>query len=263
MRQGIRRTRESLAWTGSAEHRPNPGDKHRPFPEWLTMVLGAILCGALVSPLEAKPKVHKRLNEAAAVLEETLSGMDRAVPAYLLDRAHCVGIFPSVWKAAFLFGGRYGKGVITCRDQKNQWSAPANFRIEAGNIGFQIGGSSTDLVLLFMKENSMERLLRTGFTLGLDAAAAAGPLGRVAAGRTDALLGTEILTYARSRGLFAGVSFDGATLRPAHRDNRKLYQGWGPYPMDILSGHVAPPAAAEPLLDVLRKYSSEKKPPAD
>ena len=213
-----------------------------------------------VAPLVlAKSGVEKRIDAAASVLSETLDGIDQGIPSNLLNRAHCVGVFPSVWKGALLIGGRFAKGLVTCRVADASWSAPVNFRIEGGNIGFQIGGNQTDLVLLFLGERAIPKLLRTGFTIGVDGTAAAGPVGRTAAGQTDLLLGAEILTYSRSRGLFAGVSIDGATLRPAHKANRKLYEGWGPYPKEILQGQIPATPPSRPLLDVLNKYSPERR----
>jgi lipid-binding SYLF domain-containing protein len=234
-----------------------------PFAKQRVLVLGCVAALGAASLAAAKSGVEKRLDAAAAVLSETLDSVDQGIPASLLDRAHCVGVFPSVWKGALLIGGRFGKGVVTCRvaesSQNSSWSAPVNFRIEGGNIGFQVGGNQTDLVLLFLGERAIPKLLRTGFTIGLDGAAAAGPVGRTAAGQTDALLGVEIVTYSRSRGLFAGVSVDGATLRPAHKANRVLYEGWSPYPKEILEGRHPATPAAQPLLDVLNKHSPERR----
>ena len=223
----------------------------------LVLAMAAVLL--LAPAAEAKSGVEKRIEAAAAVLAETLDGVDERIPSSLLDRAHCVGVFPSVWKAALVFGGRYGKGVVTCRVNDTSWSAPVNFRIEGGNVGFQIGGNQTDLVLLFLNERAIPKLLRTGFTIGVDGTAAAGPVGRTAAAQTDALFGAEIVTYSRARGLFAGVSFDGATLRPAHKANRKLYEGWSPYPKEILEGRHPPTPAAQPLLEVLKRYSPQRR----
>jgi SH3 domain-containing YSC84-like protein 1 len=231
--------------TGAATRRRFPG---------AVCLLAAVL--AIAGTASAQQQALQRLNTAAAILEETLTAPDHNVPHDLLDRAECVGIFPSVFKGAFLIGARYGKGVISCRSGQG-WSAPANFRIEGGNVGFQIGGSATDIVLLFIGERSIEKLLRTKFTLGIDGAAAAGPVGRSAAGQTDALLGTEILTYSRSRGLFAGISIDGATLRPARTADRNIY-GHDMATTDILRGGVPPPSAARALLDLLASYSPRR-----
>ena len=207
-------------------------------------------------PAAAQESALKRLDSAAAVLQETLDAPDRDIPQDLLDHAECVGVFPSVFKGAFIIGGRYGKGIVSCRAGEG-WSAPATFKIEGGNIGFQIGGSATDIVVLFIGDRSIEKLLRTSFTIGIDGTAAAGPVGRTAIGQTDALFGAEILTYSRSRGLFAGIALDGATLRPAHGANQHLY-GFRPATTDILRGGLQAPDAAQTLLDVLAYYSPRK-----
>ncbi len=226
------------------------------------LAVGAVLfLLTLISPVKlvgGARKAAKRVDAAAMVLRDTLSGIDRGIPHGLLKRAECVGVFPSVWKGALGFGGKYGKGVVSCRTAAQGWSGPATFRIEGGNVGFQIGGSSTDLVLVFLGNESIRKLLRTSFTIGVDGAAAAGPLGRSASANTDTFLRTEILTYARSRGLFAGVAFDGATLRPAHGANRSLY-GFDARAQDILRGDVQAPAAAHELLRILSQYAPEKK----
>jgi lipid-binding SYLF domain-containing protein len=200
----------------------------------------------------------KRFHEARLVLQAGLSGADSGIPQDLLDRADCVGVFPNVLKVAVLIGGQYGKGVVTCRSADQPWSSPSNFRIEGGNVGLQLGGSSTDLVLLFIGSRSADRLLRTKFTLGVDAAAAAGPAGRSAAGKTDALFGAEIVSYSRSRGLFAGISLEGATLRPAHRENRQIY-GYEPTARALFAGEVAPPGEAHAFLEYLRERSPRKR----
>jgi lipid-binding SYLF domain-containing protein len=200
----------------------------------------------------------KRLAEAELVLQAGLSGLDSGIRQDLLDRADCVGVFPNVLKVAFVFGGQYGKGVISCRSIGQTWSSPASFRIEGGNVGLQIGGSATDFVLLFIGPRSVSKLLRTKFTLGVDAAAAAGPAGRGASGKTDALFGAEIVSYSRSRGLFAGISLDGATLRPAHKENRHLY-GYEPEARALFGGEVPIPPQAEAFLAFLRDHSPRKK----
>ncbi len=227
----------------------------------LFAVGAALFLPALIGPAKLMAdsrKAAKRVDAAAMVLRDTLSGSDRGIPHRLLKRAECVGVFPSVWKGAFGFGGKYGKGVVSCRTAAQGWSAPATFRIEGGNVGFQIGGSSTDLVLVFLGKQSIKKLLRTSFTIGVDGAVAAGPIGRSASGNTDTFLRNEILTYARSRGLFAGVAFDGATLRPAHGANRSLY-GFDARAQDILRGDVEAPAAAHELLRILSQYAPKKK----
>ena len=224
----------------------------------VVVAFGIAASAALTFAAPNEEKVARRLIEATTVLEESLARTERGIPQNLLDRSDCVGVFPSVWKGAVLIGGRYGKGTISCRTPSGAWSAPSGFRIEGGNIGFQIGGSSTDLILLFLGPESMNKLLRTSFTLGIDGAAAAGPVGRSASGQTDALLGAEIISYSRSHGLFAGVSADGATLRPDHGSNRNLY-GYEPKVRDLLQGAVSAPEAAARFLDVLNGQSPRKR----
>jgi SH3 domain-containing YSC84-like protein 1 len=225
----------------------------------LGCVLGAALLLAAARPPQALAQSGgKRFHEARLVLQAGLSGVDAGIPQDLLDRADCVGVFPDVLKVAVLIGGQYGKGVISCRSDNQPWSSPSNFRIEGGNIGLQLGGSATDLVLLFIGPNSVNKLLRTKFTLGVDAAAAAGPAGRAASGKTDALFGAEIVSYSRSRGLFAGVSLDGATLRPAHKENRQLY-GFEPEPKALFRGEVAAPEQAAEFIEFLREHSPSKR----
>lgn len=224
----------------------------------LVAACGIAVSVVLASAAPNQEKAARRLGEATMVLEESLARTERGIPQNLLDRADCVGVFPSVWKGAVLIGGRYGKGAVSCRTPSGVWSAPSAFRIEGGNVGFQIGGTSTDLILLFLGPESMNKLLRTSFTLGIDGAAAAGPVGRKASGQTDALLGAEIISYSRSHGLFAGVSVDGATLRPDHGSNRKLYE-YEPRVRDLLQGAISPPQSAESFLSVLNAQSPRKR----
>ena len=227
----------------------------------LSMALPLGMAGAPPDKAAAKPsisKAEKRLATAAATLREAFSKKEKHLPTDLLRKADCVGVFPSVWKGALIIGGRYGQGFVSCRLPAGGWSGPASFRIEGGNIGFQIGGTSTDLVLLFNGEQSISKLLRTKFTLGVDSAAAAGPVGRTASVETDILFGAEIVGYSRSRGAFAGISFEGATMRPIHKANRRIY-GFEPLVKNILRGQVDPPASARPLLDLLAEYSPAKQ----
>ncbi len=218
----------------------------------------AVACVAAPPPERdpANPPLNnteKRLATAEIVLREALGVPDKHISAELIAKTDCLGVFPSVWKAALLIGGKYGKGFITCRLPHGGWSAPACFRIEGGNIGLQIGGSSSDLVVLFMTPESIDKLLRTKITIGVDGAAAGGPVGRSASASTDALFGADILGYSRSRGVFAGISFDGATMRPFHKGNRKLY-GFEPTIKSLLRGEVDAPARARPILDMLGQY---------
>ena len=227
----------------------------------LSLALPFGMAGAPPNKSQAEPsisKVEKRLAAATMILRESLSKKEKHTPTELLRKADCVGVFPSVWKGALIIGGRYGQGFVTCRLPAGGWSGPASFRIEGANIGFQIGGTSTDLVLLFNGEKSISKLLRTKFTLGIDSAAAAGPLGRTASVETDTLFGAEIIGYSRSRGAFAGIALDGATMRPVHKANRRIY-GFEPVVKTILRGQVEAPASARPLLDLLAEYSPTKQ----
>jgi SH3 domain-containing YSC84-like protein 1 len=199
--------------------------------------------------------VQERLQESATVLEEVLSAPDSGIPSDLLDQAHCVVIVPAMKKAAFVVGGKYGRGFVSCRHVAGAgWGAPAAVRIEGGSFGFQIGASETDLVLLVMNQRGMERLAQSRFTLGGEAEVAAGPVGRGATAQTDARMTAKILSYSRSRGVFAGVSLQGATLRQDLDENRELY-GRIITNRQIVMKQVKAPAAASELLRVLTRYS--------
>jgi lipid-binding SYLF domain-containing protein len=183
---------------------------------------------------------------------------DKSIPQSLLDKSHCIVLVPGLKKAAFGVGGKYGRGFVLCRGASGQgWGPPAAIRIEGGSFGIQIGFSSSDVILLVMSERGMKRLTTSKFTIGAEATAAAGPVGRNASAQTDALLTAEILSWSRSRGAFAGVSLDGATLRNDIDENQAMYgQRWDS--KQILAGGAKPPAAAEKLLAALNKYSMRK-----
>ncbi len=202
-------------------------------------------------------KEADRVQDAGTVLKEILNIPDD-IPADLLNRAECVIVLPSVKKLAIGIGGSYGRGVMTCRSGehfKGPWTAPALYALEGGNIGFQLGGQATDFVLLIMNPRGAESLMGSKVKLGADAAAAAGPKGRDATGATDVVMRAEILSYSRSRGLFAGVSLEGSTLRPDNRANRKLY-GRDVSAKEILrQGKVKAPPAAATLIHLLDKKS--------
>jgi lipid-binding SYLF domain-containing protein len=202
-------------------------------------------------------KEEDRVREAATVLKEIINIPDN-IPKDLFDRAECVIILPSVKKFAIGIGGSYGRGVMSCRRGAHftgPWGAPAMYALEGGNIGLQLGGQATDFVLLVMNPRGAESLMGSKVKLGADAAAAAGPKGRTATGATDVVLRAEILSYSRSRGLFAGVSLEGSTLRPDNRANRKLY-GHDVEVKDILrEGKVAAPESAKTLISVLNHHS--------
>ena len=198
-----------------------------------------------------------RLEEAATVLSEVMEIADKAIPQDLLNRAQCIVIVPGLKKGAFIVGGKFGRGFFACRKaDKVGWSAPAGIKVEGGSFGFQLGGSETDVIMIVQNESGAKRLLSSKFTLGGDASVAAGPVGRSAAADTDLTMRAEILTYSRSRGLFAGVALQGATLRADEEANKALY-GKTITPKEIVAESAAP-AKADKLLEQLNKYSSRK-----
>ena len=186
-----------------------------------------------------------RLHEAAVVLREIRQAPDKDIPSDLWEKASCVAVIPSMKKAAFIIGGEYGAGVMSCRAGTG-WSAPAFMKLGKGSVGFQIGGEAVDLVLLVMNDHGVQRLLRDKVALGGEVSVAAGPVGRDARAMTDAQLKAEILSYSRSQGLFAGLDLSGGVIKPDQDDNRDLY-GRPITAREILLGHrvSAPPAAAE------------------
>src|SRR5450759_634197 len=210
---------------------------------------------ALTPLLAADNEPAKRLNDAAIVFSEVMDAPDKGSPQELLERAHCIVIVPDLKTAAFVVGGKYGKGYLSCRNTGGAgWSAPGTVRIEGGSVGFQIGASSTDLIMLVMSERGADKLLSSKFTLGAEGSVAAGPVGRTATAQTDAQMHAEILSWSRSQGLFAGVALEGATLRQDLDDNATLY-GKKLYNRSIVtSGRHAPRTAAK-LLALLNKYS--------
>jgi len=197
----------------------------------------------------------ERLDQAATVFSEVMQTPDQGIPQDLLEDAHCIVIVPGVKKAAFIVGGKYGKGFVVCRKGNNSgWGAPAAVRIEGGSIGWQVGGSETDVIMLVMNQQGMDRLLQSKFTLGGSAEVAAGPVGRTSSAQTDAKLTAKILEWSRSRGVFAGVSLGGATLRNDLDANEELY-GKRLHNRDIVMQRVKAPQAATKLLSLLNKYS--------
>ncbi|MCL5004927.1 MAG: lipid-binding SYLF domain-containing protein [Acidobacteria bacterium] len=200
--------------------------------------------------------VRERLENSAEVLHEILNVPD-GIPQDLLDRAKCVVVMPSVKKLAFGFGGSYGRGAMVCRGGKNfngPWGAPVMYALEGGSFGFQLGGQASDFIFLIMNQDGVGSLLRSKVKLGADASAAAGPLGRAMTADTDLLMHTEILSYARSRGLFAGVSLQGSTLRPDGAANEDLYRR-KISPQEIVDGRVAVPDSGRRLVSELEKAS--------
>jgi lipid-binding SYLF domain-containing protein len=216
-----------------------------------------ILAASATLLLAAKKDDVERLQNAAQVFQEIMQAPDKGVPQPLLDKAECVVIVPGVKKGAFGIGMKYGRGFFSCRKAHMGWSGPAAVRTEGLSFGFQIGGSETDVVMLVMNPRGADRLMSSKFTLGGDASVAAGPVGRTATAETDAYMTAEILTWSRSRGVFAGVSLSGATLRQDLDTNKNLY-GKTLQNREIIEGNVKPPAEAEPFLALLNKYSSRK-----
>ncbi len=213
---------------------------------------------ALAPLLTAASEPVKRLNEAAAVFSEVMAAPDKGIPQDLLEHAHCIVIVPDLKTAAFVFGGKYGKGYLSCRNKSGSgWSAPATVRIEGGSVGFQIGGSSTDLIMLVMSERGADKLLSSKFTLGAEGSVAAGPVGRTATAQTDAQMHADILSWSRSQGLFAGLALEGATLRQDLDDNATLY-GKKLENRDIVTKGIRAPKAAAKLIALLNRYSAQE-----
>lgn len=197
---------------------------------------------------------RERLKDTTEVFNEIMSTPDKGIPQDLLEKAHCVVIVPGLKQAALAVGGKYGRGFAVCRREKDGWGAPSAVRVEGGSFGFQIGASSTDVVMLIMNELGMRRLLEDKFTLGAEASVAAGPVGRSISALTDAQLSAEILSWSRSKGLFAGIALTGATLRNDTDENQELY-GRRLHNKEILLKDVKPPAEAQQLISQLNRYS--------
>jgi SH3 domain-containing YSC84-like protein 1 len=211
-------------------------------------------------PAQSDSKERDRLQNSNTVLHEILNVPDD-IPRSLLDKARCVIVMPSVLKAAFIVGGTYGRGVMVCRAGQNfkgPWGAPTMYALEGGSVGFQIGGEATDYVFLVMNDRGANSLLHSKVKLGGDISAAAGPVGRSASADTDAYLRSELLTYSRARGVFAGVSLEGSTLRPDGNANRDLY-GRSVRAEEILSGEVKAPPSASALIASLQAASPDRK----
>ncbi len=206
----------------------------------------------------AATEADKRLDAAADLLTDMMQAKDKGIPQELLNRSQCVILVPGLKKAALGFGGKFGRGFAMCRHASGSgWSAPAAIRVEGGSVGFQIGISEQDVLLLVTNESGMKRLLADKFTVGAEATAAAGPVGRDASAQTDAVMRAEMLSYSRSRGLFAGVSLQGATMRPDADANEELY-GKKLENKEILTGDIQAPAGAAKLETLLNRNSSRK-----
>jgi len=199
-----------------------------------------------------KAKLTDRLQNATAVINQIMASPDKGIPASILSGASCVVVVPSYKKAAFVVGAQYGQGAATCRTPKG-WSAPVFVQLAGGSFGFQIGGQSTDLILVAMNDQGLQDMLKNKFKIGADAAASAGPVGRNAQAGTDWKLNAEFLTYSRSKGLFAGINLDGTVLSQNEEDTRTMYGANVPY-TEVLKGNEATPVAARPFVRTVAKY---------
>ena len=226
----------------------------------MKLILAAVLAVTpLMTTLMAKDnEPAERLDAAAAVFSEVMGAPDKGIPQELLEHAHCIVIVPELKTAAFIVGAKYGKGILSCRNKVGPgWSAPGTVRIEGGSFGFQIGGSSTDLIMLVMNERGAEKLLSSKFTVGAEGSVAAGPVGRTATAQTDAQMHADILSWSRSQGLFVGVALEGATLRQDLDDNATLY-GTKLKNRAIVMQKRQVPEAATKLINLLNKYSARE-----
>lgn len=216
----------------------------------------ALLCmiGIALPVLAASDKatLNERLESARSVIDEIMQTPDKGIPDSIVKKATCIAVVPSLKKAAFIVGGQYGQGVVTCRTGRG-WSGPVFIRMAGGSFGFQIGGQGTDLVLVAVNEKGLQDLLKSKFKIGGDAAASAGPVGRNAQAETDISMRSELLTYSRSKGLFAGIDLDGTTVSQNTEDTTILYGA--PHTFDeVLKGNVLPPEDSRPFLRTIAKY---------
>ena len=226
----------------------------------VTGTLLAALCSALYAKDKDDDKTSdqvKRIDSAANVLDEIMGAPDKGIPQEILESAKCVAVVPSMIKGGFIVGARYGKGVATCRTSSG-WSAPAPFTIAGGSWGLQFGGEAVDVVMLVMNDRGMEHLLSSKFKLGAEGSAAAGPVGRQAAANTDWKMRSEVLSYSRARGIFAGLELKGAVIKQDDDDTHILYGKEVAF-KDILQGRVAAPAGSQHFLATVRKYAAEAK----
>jgi lipid-binding SYLF domain-containing protein len=223
----------------------------------LLIVTTLVVLATLTAVASDREDDVKRTDRAAQVFKEIMNTPDQGIPQDLLESAKCIAIIPGEVKFAFIFGGSYGRGLATCRTGHG-WSAPMFVAIDSGSVGYQIGGSSTDLVMLFMNDHALQSLLSDKFKLGADASVAAGPVGRNAAAGTDLKLKAEILSYSRSKGVFAGVSLDGAVMQADKSGDKAMY-GDDVNRHEVLDGKVAVPASAQALVHELGGYVHEAR----
>jgi len=217
------------------------------------VVLTLALAPMILFAADPRTEAIERFSEATTVMHEIMSAPDKGIPEEILGKAQCVGIIPGVKKAGFIVGAKYGKGILVCRTGQG-WSGPSTVIVEGGSIGFQIGASETDVVLVVKNKSGQQKLTQDKFTFDASAGATAGPVGRTAQAATDAQLHAEILSYSRSRGLFAGVDLGGATMRPDHAANQAVY-GRAIQPAEILEGKASAPPEAKNLYAELNRYT--------
>jgi len=222
---------------------------------WVVIGLAATAVAGDEKTTAKESKAQDRVQAAADVLNETQAAPDQGIPEEVLGSAECVAVVPSMLKAGFVVGARYGRGLASCRTPKG-WSAPAFFKVEGGSFGLQIGGQAVDLVMLIMNNDGMHKLLSSKFKLGADASVAAGPVGRHAAADTDWKMRAQILSYSRARGLFAGLELNGAVIRQDKDSTREFY-GHMVTSKASLEGEIEPPAGAYPFLQTLAKWAKE------
>ena len=221
----------------------------------LVMLAATLLASTMAVAADEPSEQVKRMDASAAVLDEIMGTPDKGIPEELLDSAKCVAVIPSMVKIGFVFGGRHGRGLATCRT-KSGWSAPAPFTVTGGSWGLQIGGEAVDVVMLVMNDNGMEKMLSSKFKIGADASAAAGPVGRHVEGETDWKMRAEVLTYSRARGAFAGVTVNGASITQDKDGTRILYGRMIPS-AQILKGQVKAPEGSHKFLTAVKKYGTE------
>ena len=227
----------------------------------LTLILSLSLCSASFTANAAangddqprESKASDRTQAAAEVLNEIQGAPDSGIPQEVLASAECVAVVPSMLKGGFIVAANYGRGLASCRTPKG-WSSPAFFTVAGGGVGFQIGGQAVDLVMLIMNDNGMKNLLTSKFELGADASVAAGPVGRHAEGSTDWKMRAQVLTYSRARGVFAGISLNGAVVKQDKDSTREFYDRMVSFKA-LLNGDVDPPSAANPFLTTLAKWA--------
>jgi lipid-binding SYLF domain-containing protein len=225
------------------------------FVLWLVVVCLCSFAFAADDQPAKESKASDRVQAAADVLNEIESAPDSGIPEEILSRSECVAVVPSMLKGGFIVGAKYGRGLASCRTPKG-WSAPAFFVVTGGSFGFQIGGQAVDLVMLIMNQNGMQHLISSQFALGADASVAAGPVGRHAEGNTDWKMRAEVLTYSRARGIFAGVSLNGAVVKQDKDSTREFYDHMVTTKA-ALTGEVDAPAGANPFLSMLAKWAQQ------